>query len=72
MIILIENEHSTQVINDYRANDFDLERRLALAYDAAAAPCGDTTARLYAARCEALLASPPPRGWEPVHILTEK
>jgi adenylate cyclase len=32
----------------------------------------DALARLWVARCDAFLASPPPPGWDGVHELTEK
>lgn len=56
----------------YRAMDFDKARRLALAYSDTAALGSDVAAWLYADRCAALLAKPPPTEWEPTLVLTEK
>ena len=57
-------------IADYRARRFD---RASGAFAALARERPeDALARLYAERCAALLAAPPPPGWDPVHTLAEK
>jgi hypothetical protein len=66
--------HTVQVVTAYRARDFDKALRLALAYSMnhTAALGSDVATRLYADRCAALLAKPPPAEWEPTLVLTEK